>query len=85
MSVPFRARKVEDDWLGLIGDFLGDDALRVEELIGDVSKNGSAARRDASFGDLGEETGEEDVDVSGLGEIGGLREEVGGEIVGVVG
>jgi hypothetical protein len=71
-SVPFRARKVEDDFWGLAGDFLGDDAVGVKELAGDVGKNGRAARGDSTFGDLGEEAGEEEVDGGSVGEVGGL-------------
>jgi len=32
--------------------------VRVEELIGDVSENGGAARRDTASGDHSEEAGE---------------------------
>jgi len=52
--VTLRAGHVKDDFLGLVGDgigFEGDAAVGVEELVGDVSEDGSAAGRDTAFGD----------------------------------
>ena len=65
--------------------FLADGAVGVEELVGDVSEDGGAARGDTAFGDEDEEAGEELVDGSGGVEFGRLREEIGGEIFEVVG
>jgi hypothetical protein len=56
----------------------------VEKLIRDVSENGGAPRRDAAFGDQGEETGEKLAKIDRGRELGELREEVGGEIFRVV-
>src|SRR6266849_4740803 len=58
--------------------------VRVEELIGDVSENGSASRRDAAFGDQSEEAGEKLAEIDSRREFGELREEVGREVFGVV-
>ncbi len=58
--------------------------VRVEELIGDVSENGSASRRDAAFGDQSEEAGEKLAEIDGRREFGELREEVGGKVFRIV-
>ncbi len=58
--------------------------VRVEELIGDVSENGSASRRDAAFGDQSEEAGEKLAEIDGRREFGELGEEVGGEVFRIV-
>jgi len=58
--------------------------VRVEELIGDVSENGGAPRRDAAFGDQSEEAGEKLAEIDRGRELGELGEEVGGEIFRVV-
>ena len=58
--------------------------VRVEELIGDVSENGSASRRDAAFGDHSEQAGEKLAEIDSGRELGELREEVGREVFGVV-
>jgi hypothetical protein len=56
----------------------------VKELIGDVSENGGAPRRDAPFGDQSEETGEKLAEVDSRGELGEVWEEVGGEVFRIV-
>jgi hypothetical protein len=53
-------------------------AVRVEELIRDVSENGGAPRRDAAFGDQGEEADEKLAEINRGRELGEFREEVGG-------
>jgi hypothetical protein len=58
--------------------------VRVEELIGNVSENGGAPRRDAAFGDQSEEAGEKLSEIDRGRELGELREEVGGEVFGIV-
>ena len=58
--------------------------MGVEELVGDVGKDGGAARGDAAFGDEGEKAAEELADVDAGGEFGEFGEEVGGEIFRVV-
>jgi hypothetical protein len=58
--------------------------VRVEELIGDVSENGGAPRRDAAFGDQSEETGKKLAEIDGGRERGELGEEVGREVFGIV-
>src|SRR5216684_2992131 len=58
--------------------------VRVEELIGDVSENGGASRRDAALGDQSEEAGEKLAEIDSGGKFGELREEVGGEIFRIV-
>jgi hypothetical protein len=55
----------------------------VQELVGDVSQNGGAARGDAAFGDEDKEFGEELVDVGSGLELGEFPDEFGGEIGGV--
>jgi hypothetical protein len=64
--------------------FAVDGAVRVEELVGDVTQDGGAARGDAAFGDENEEPGEKLVDVDGGVELGEFGEEVGGEVFRVV-
>ena len=66
------------------GGFEEDGAVGVEELVGDVGKDGGAARGDAAFGDEGEEAGEELADVGAGGELGEFGEEVGGEVFRIV-
>jgi hypothetical protein len=56
----------------------------VEELVGDVGKDGGAAGRDAAFGDEGEEAAEELADVDAGGELGEFGEEVGGEVFRII-
>jgi len=56
----------------------------VKELIGDVSENGSASRRDAASGDQSEEAGEKLAEIDRGREFGELREEVGGEVFRIV-
>jgi hypothetical protein len=58
--------------------------VRVEELIGDVSENGGASRRDAAFGDQSEEAGEKLAEIDSRREFGELREEIGGEVFRIV-
>jgi hypothetical protein len=55
--------------------------VAVQELVGDVSQNGGAARGDAALGHLDEEAGEKLPDVGAGGELGEFGEEFGGEIV----
>jgi hypothetical protein len=57
---------------------------RVEELIGDVSENGGASRRDAASGDQREETGEKLTEINSGGKLGEVGEEVGREVFGIV-
>ena len=56
----------------------------MEKLIGDVSENGGASRRDATFGDQSEETGEKLAKIDRGRDLGELREEIGGEVIRVV-
>jgi hypothetical protein len=58
--------------------------VRVEELIGDVSENGGASRRDAAFGDQSEEAGKKLAEIDSRGEFGELREEIGGKVFRIV-
>jgi hypothetical protein len=53
-------------------------------LIGDVSENGSVARRDSAFGDQSEEAGEKLAEVDSRRELGELRKEVRGEVFRIV-
>jgi len=57
--------------------------MRMEQLVGDVRQNGGAARREAALGDEDEQPREELLDVGGRLELRELREEFGGEILGV--
>jgi hypothetical protein len=84
-QIAFRARKVEDDLLGLGVEFAVDGAVGVENLIGDVGHDGGAARSDAALGDEDEEAREKLVDGEGGVKFGGLRQEVGGEVFEVAG
>ena len=59
---------------------VGDGAVGVEELVGDVGEDGGTARGDATFGNEGEEPGEKLADVYAGGEFGELGKEVGGEV-----
>jgi hypothetical protein len=56
----------------------------VEELVGDVGKDGGAAGRDAAFGYESEEAGEELTDVRAGGELSEFGKEIGGEVFRVV-
>ncbi len=88
LSVALGARQVEDDWLGLVVQFLFfllDDAVGMQELVGDVSENGGAAGRHAAFGCLDEEARKEIAQVFRGGEMGVAGEEVRGEVCGVIG
>ena len=58
--------------------------VRVEELIGDVSENGGASRRDAALGDQSEEAGEKLAEIDSGEKFGELREEVGGKVFRIV-
>jgi hypothetical protein len=58
--------------------------VRVEELIGDVSENGGASRRDAAFGDQGEEAGQKLAEINRRRELGELGEEIGGKVFRIV-
>ena len=60
--------------------FAVDGAVGVQELVGDVSQNGGAARGDAALGHLDEEAGEKLPDVGAGGELGEFGEEFGGEV-----
>jgi hypothetical protein len=53
-------------------------------LIGDVSENGSAPRRDAASGNQSEEAGEKLAEINSRREFGELREEVGGKVFRIV-
>jgi len=57
----------------------------VQELVGDVGQHGSAARRNAAFGDQDEKTGQEFEDVVAGFKLGEVGEEVGGEVFGIIG
>jgi hypothetical protein len=81
------AGQVEDDLPRLVGYgfvFEEDGEVGVEELAGDVGKDGGAAGGDAAFGDEGEEAEEEFSGVGGGVELGEFWEEIGGEIFRVV-
>jgi len=85
--VALGARHIVDDSDGLFVGGIGfeeDGAVGVEELVGDVGKDRGATRGDAAFGYESEEAGEELPDVRAGGELGEFREEVGGEVFGVV-
>jgi hypothetical protein len=88
LSVALRAREIEEDWLGLVVQFLFfllDDTVGMKELVGDVSENGGAAGPDAAFGRLDEEAGKEIAQVFRGGEMGVAGEEVFrkvGEVIG---
>jgi hypothetical protein len=86
-SVTLGTREVKDPLLGLVLGglgFEGDGAVGVEELVGDVTKDGGAARGDAAFGNKDQEPCEELVDVNGGLELGELGEKFGGEVFRVV-
>jgi hypothetical protein len=82
-AVAHGARKVEDDLLLVVRFpfFLLDDAVRMQELVGDVGKNRGAARRDAAFGGLDEEAGKEFAEVFGRAEVREAAEEFRGKVV----
>ena len=56
----------------------------MKELVGDVSENGGAPRRDAASGNQSEEAGEEFAQIDSGGELGEFGEEVGREVFRVV-
>jgi hypothetical protein len=58
--------------------------VRVEELIGDVSENGGAPRRDAAFGNQSEEPAEKLAEIASGRELREVGEEVGGEVFRIV-
>ncbi len=62
-----------------------DDAVGMQELVGDVSENGGAPGRHAALGRLDEEVGKEIAEVFRGGEMGMAGEEVLGEVGGVIG
>jgi hypothetical protein len=64
----------------LVSVFAVDGAVGVEELVGDVAKDGGAAGGDAAFGYEDEEAGEELADIGTGGELGEFGEEFGGEV-----
>jgi hypothetical protein len=78
------AREVEDDLFGLLR-FQVHGAMGMEQLVGEVAEDASAARRNAAPGDLNDEAGEEFLDVLAVREVGGFGQEVGGEVFGVTG
>ncbi len=85
LSIAFGAREVEDDFLGLVVQFLLDDAVGMQELVGDVGKNGGAAGGHAALGGLDEEAGKEVAQIFRGGEMGVAGEEVFGEVVEIAG
>jgi hypothetical protein len=58
--------------------------VRVEELIGDVSENGGAPRRDAAFGNQSEESAKKLAEIDSRRELREVGEEVGGEVFRIV-
>ncbi len=56
-------------------------ARGVEELVGDVAQDCSAARGHAALGDQGKEANEELTEVDGAGDLGELGKKVGGEVL----
>ncbi|SRR5712692_10116315 len=88
LSVALGAREIEDDWLGLVVQFLFfllDDAVGMEELVGDVGENRGAPGRHTALGGLDEEAGKEFAQVFGGAEMGQAAEEVLGEVGKVAG
>jgi len=59
--------------------------VRVQELVGDVSEDRGTAGRDAAFGGLDEEAGEEIPKVFGGGELGATAEKLWRQVGGVIG
>ena len=57
-----------------------DGAMGVQELVGDIGQDGSAARGDAALGDKDKEISEELVDGDGGLEVGEFPDEPNGEI-----
>src|SRR5262249_10155618 len=84
--VEFGAREIEEDGLGLVFQFLflEDDAMRMQELVGDVGEDSGAARGDAAFSHLDEEAGKEFPQVSGGRELGEAVKEIFREVGGVI-
>ena len=64
--------------------FAVDDAVGVEELVGDVTQDRGAARGDAALGNKDQELGEELVDVNGGLKLGEFGEEFPGEVEGII-
>jgi len=64
-------------------EFAVDGAVRVEELVGDVGKDGGPAWGDAALGNQDEQPGKKLADIRARGELGEFREQVGGEVFGV--
>src|SRR5258706_15376518 len=58
--------------------------VRVEELIGDVSENGGASRRDAALGDQSKKAGEKLAESNSRREFGEFGEEDGGKVFRIV-
>jgi hypothetical protein len=81
------ARSVHDDGDGFVAGValvvVINRAVRMQELVGNVSQDGGAARGDAAFRDEGEEIGEELVDGDGGLEVREFPDELGGKIDGV--
>ena len=73
-----------DLFLELEKVFAVDGAVGVEELVGDVTQDRGAARRDAPFGNKDQELGEELVDVNGGLKLGEFGEEFPGEVEGII-
>lgn len=59
--------------------------MGMDELLGEVAEHGGAAGRDAAFGDLNDEAGEEFLNVLAPRRSPWVRGGVGGEILGVAG
>ena len=68
------------DFNGLAIDFALDGNQRVEELVGDVGKDGGATRGDTILDDEDQELGKELVDLLGGLQVIELAEEVGGKV-----
>ena len=68
------------DFNGLTIDFALDGNQRVEELVGDVGKDGGATRGDTILDDEDQELGKELVDLLGGLQVIELAEEVGGKV-----
>ena len=84
LSVALGAREIPDDFLWLAVRFFLDGAVRVQELVGDVGEDGGPAGGDAALGNQDEQPGEKLADICARGELGEFREQVGGEVFGVV-
>jgi hypothetical protein len=82
--VAFGAREIEDDLL-IVVRFLFSGDVSMQELAGDVGKNGGAAGRDRAFGHQGEEAGQVLAEVLGGRKFRARREEVCREVGVVIG